>query len=227
FETLRVYGGRPFRLDDHLARLEASTGRLVLPEVTRAQWHELIGEALAAAGLADAMLRLYWTAGADGAGTPVAAASVAEIPAELEQIRARGLELVPLTLGLEPGIRREAPWLLGGVKATSYAVNMAAEAEARSRGFDGAVLLANGDIVLECPVTNVWWRTGRTLYTPSLELGILAGVTRKVLLEEAPALRYEVREGWFRVGELAAAEEEFTSSSVRELMPIVGLAGEA
>ncbi len=69
--------------------------------------------------------------------------------------------MITVQLGLEPGVRADAPWLLGGVKSTSYAVNMAAEAEARRRDADDAVFLANGRIVLEGPVTNVWWRTRR------------------------------------------------------------------
>jgi len=71
--------------------------------------------------------------------------------------------------------------------------------------------------VLEGPVTNVWWRRDDILFTPSLDLGILAGVTRGALLEAAP---YEVREGAFPLAELLASDEVFTSSSVREVMPV-------
>ena len=78
---------------------------------------------------------------------------------------------------------------------------------------------------MEGPVTNIWWRRERTLYTPALDLGILAGVTRATLLDLAHDMGYEVREGWFPVADMAAGEEAFTSSSVRELMPIVGLDG--
>jgi 4-amino-4-deoxychorismate lyase len=135
------------------------------------------------------------------------------------------MRMIAVPLGLDPNLRAEAPWLLGGVKSTSYAVNMAAEAEALRRGADDAVFLAAGRIVLEGPVTNVWWRRGRELFTPALDLGILAGVTRSTLLEEAAGLGYEVSEGAYPVDELAAADEAFTSSSVREVMPVVELDG--
>lgn len=225
FETIRVYGGRPFRLDEHLDRLAGSAERLDLPGLDGVDLRRLAGQALAAAGEPDAVLRLYLTPGREDAGRPTALAMVSKLPPDLEERRERGLRAITVPLGLEPGLRADAPWLLGGVKSTSYAVNMAAEAEARRRGADDAVFLASGGIVLEAPVSNVWWRVGGTLFTPSLELGILAGVTRAALLEEAPAAGYEVQEGSYRVERLTAAEEAFTSSSVREVMAVVELDG--
>jgi 4-amino-4-deoxychorismate lyase len=225
FETTRVYGGRPFKLDEHLARLAGSAARIGLPTVDEAECESLVGQALAEAGGGDAVLRVYWTAGREGSGEPSALALVSPVPPELEDRRAHGIRLISLPLGLQADLRAVAPWLLGGVKSTSYAVNMAAEAEARRRGADDAVFLASGDVVLEGPVTNVWWRRERVLYTPALELGILAGVTRATLVEEAAALGYDVREGAFPLAHLAEAEEAFTSSSVREVMPVVELNG--
>jgi 4-amino-4-deoxychorismate lyase len=216
FETLRVYGGRPFRLADHLARMRGSAERLGI------SWHngfdELVAEALAAAGAPDAVLRLYLTPGREGSGDPVSLALVSTLPGDLEERRAWGISLISLL-----GVRADAPWLLGGVKSTSYAVNMAAESEARARGADDAVFVRDDGVVLEGPVTNVWWRTGSTLFTPSLELGILAGVTRAAVLEAAPSEGLEVREGEHTLGELLGAEEVFTTSSVREVMPVVAV----
>jgi 4-amino-4-deoxychorismate lyase len=225
FETTRVYGGTPFRLDEHLERLAGSAVKIGLPAVDQRECESLARAALEAASEADAVLRLYWTAGREGSGHPIALALVSTIPSHVEELRARGIKLVSLPLGLEADLRAFAPWLLGGVKSTSYAVNMAAEAEARRRGADDAVFLASGDIVLEGPVTNVWWRVDQALYTPALELGILAGVTRATLIEAAADLGYEVLEGSFPLAYLATAEEAFTSSSVREVMPVVELDG--
>jgi branched-subunit amino acid aminotransferase/4-amino-4-deoxychorismate lyase len=111
------------------------------------------------------------------------------------------------------------------VKSTSYAVNMAAEAEARRRGADEALFVDADGIVLEGTVTNLWWRAGETLFTPSLELGILAGVTRAAVMELAPGSGYRVEEGAYPLERVLEAEEAFTSSSVRELMPLVEVDG--
>jgi 4-amino-4-deoxychorismate lyase len=214
FETLRVYGGRPFRLTEHLARMRDSAERLGIG--WRDGFENLAAEALAAAGTPDAALRLYLTAGREGFGEPVSLALVSSLPGDLEERRARGISLISLL-----GVRAEAPWLLGGVKSTSYAVNMAAESEARARGADDAVFVRDDRVVLEGPVTNVWWRTETTLFTPSLELGILAGVTRAAVLDAAPRAGLDVQEGEYTLGELLEAEEVFTTSSVREVMPVV------
>lgn len=225
FETIRVYNGQPFRLDDHLERLAASSERLDLPQVGTDTFRELAGEAIGAAGQGDVVLRLYLTPGREGEGRPTALAMVSTIPAVLEERRTTGMRMITVPLGLDPGLRAEAPWLLGGVKSTSYAVNMAAEDEARRRGADEALFVDGDGIVLEGTVTNVWWRVGDTLYTPSLDLGILAGVTRATLMELAPASAYRVEEGTYPLERLLAAEEAFTSSSVRELMPLIEIDG--
>lgn len=219
FETARVYGGRPFRLDDHLSRLVDSSRRLGLPPVDEEGVRSLVEEALAKAAVPQAMLRFYWTPGREGQGRPLGIVLVRDLPPDLEELRVRGLRLISFPVGLE------MPGLLGGVKSTSYALNMVAVDEARHRGADDAVFVGSRGVVLEGPTSNTWWRRDRTLFTPGLELGILAGVTRAVLLQLAPDLGYDVREGVFTLDELASAEEAFTSSSVREVMPVADFDG--
>jgi 4-amino-4-deoxychorismate lyase len=221
FETVRVYAGRPFKLDEHLDRLASSAARIGIAAPDPAEARELAALALDAAAAPDAVLRFYRTPGREGAGEPGLLVLVSSLPTHLDRLRASGIRLVSLL-----GVQAEAPWLLGGVKSTSYAVNMAAEAEARRRDADDAVFVTEDDIVLEGPVTNVWWRRGATLFTPSLDLGILAGVTRNTLLELAPEAGYDVLEGRFALSALRAADEAFTSSSIRELMPVVQVDGE-
>jgi 4-amino-4-deoxychorismate lyase len=167
----------------------------------------------------DASLRLVWTAGPTG-GIPSALALLSQVPDWIDPVRERGATAVSLL-----GVRASAPWLLPGVKSTSYAVNMAAEAEAQRRGVDEAVFVDADGIVLEGTVTNVWWRVGDTLFTPSLDLGILAGVTRGTLTELAPGCGYRVEEGAYRLEQLLEADEAFTSSSVREVMPLIEVDG--
>lgn len=221
FETLRVYGGKPFRLEAHFDRLGASAESIGLPPVERVRLQVLAGLVLPKAARGDASLRLVWTAGPPG-GPPSGLALLSEIPDWIEPVRERGATAVSLL-----GIRAAVPWLLPGVKSTSYAVNMAAEAEAKRRGAEDAIFVDTDGVVLEGTVTNVWWRTSDVLKTPSLDLGILAGVTRATLIELAPACGYRVEEGAYPLEDLLGADEAFTSSSVREIMPLVEIDGRA
>ena len=219
FETMRVYGGRPFRLREHLTRLASSAERIGLDAPDAIEVQHLAAMALEHAGLADAVLRLYWTPGSPG-GEHRAIALVSTIPEWIEATRGRGQRLVSLVHQ-----RRSASWLLPATKSTSYAVSMAAEAEAKARGADDALFVDADGIVLEGPVTNIWWREGDTLLTPSLEVGILAGETRATLLELAAAEGRSVEQGVYSLERLLSADEAFTSSSIRELMPVVEIDG--
>jgi 4-amino-4-deoxychorismate lyase len=188
-----------------------------LPAPEAAAAVELAELAVGAAAVPEAVLRLYWTPGVPGAG-PSAMALVSTVPDWIEPVRARGERLVSLVFP-----RRSSPWLLPGTKSVSYATHIAAEEEARRRGADDAVLVDLDGTVLEGPVTNVWWREGDLLVTPSLALGILAGETRAALLQLAAELGYDLEEGVFPLSRLLEAEEVFTSSSVREVMPVVAV----
>jgi 4-amino-4-deoxychorismate lyase len=239
FEALRVYAGRPFRLGAHLDRLARSAEAIDLP--LPGGLEDLATRAVAAAGGGDAVLRLICTRGREGSGEgappspvdregsgeggPAAFAICADIPGSYEEERRRGLRLVLLTTATDPLVRAASPWLLPGVKTISYAVNLAAQRAARARGADDAVLVGLGGELLEAPTANLWWRTGHTLHTPSLDLGILAGITRTVLRELAPGLGLKVLEGVFTAEDLAAADEAFLSSSTREIMPVVEVDG--
>ena len=225
FETLRVYAGQPFAMAEHLERLGLSASRIGLDPPEPVALESLALHAIEAAGVADCSLRFTVTGGRAGGG-PVALAMILPIPGDLEAIRAHGISVIALQIGIDPRLRKDAPWLLDGVKSTSYAVNMAAWDEARRRGADDAVFIAAEGSVLEGPVTNLWWRRGAVLYTPALDLGVLAGVTRAYVIRLAAAAGYHVEQGWYPLTELAQADEAFSSSSVRELMPIVRLDGD-
>jgi 4-amino-4-deoxychorismate lyase len=200
FETLRVYDGRPFALHPHFDRLEASAARVQLPPPPLGELQSLAHDALAAAGEPDCVLRFLWT-------PDTGLALVSALPDDLEELRARGLRLA---------VQEWPAGVLAGAKSTSYAANMLAQAAAVAQGCDDALLVSPAGIVLEAPTANVWFREGDRLCTPSLELPILAGVTRGVLAE-----REQVEVGEFELARLLAADEVFLTSSVREVMPVV------
>ncbi len=222
FETLRIAGGRPAFLPLHLDRLDRSAARLAidLPH----GWAELARVATEAFGKADGVLRLTCSKGAPG-GEPVGFALVTPVPAETLRARADGVTAVTLALGVPAGLRADAPWLLGGVKSTSYAVNMASLRAADAQGAQDAVWVSSDGFVLEAPTATVAWVSGGVIVTPPAdEVGTLPGTTAHVALglAEVPV---EVRTG--TVEELRAADEVMLLSSVRGVAPVVRLDGRA
>jgi 4-amino-4-deoxychorismate lyase len=208
FDTVRMRGGRAVMLDRHVERLGRSSHALRLP--SPAGIDELAAQAIAAAGVDEGALRLYRTSRS-------LVAAVAALPAGLEELRARGLALVTIT------VTAHGP--LTGIKSTSYGVNMAAVAEAESRGAEDALFVAEDGTVLEATTSNVWWRSGDELTTPALSTGVLPGVTRGAVAELARDAGYGIREGSFRLDDLRVADEAFTSSAVREIVPVVSVDG--
>jgi len=206
FETARVYDGRAFLLDRHLVRFALSAERLRLPPPDAAECERLAELVIDACDEKNLALRLYWTG-------RTLVTTAAPIDPELEILRARGLRLTV------------APWstgVLASAKSMSYAENMAASAIAAESGADDALLVGDDGIVLEAPTANVWWRESEQLVTPSLDLPILAGVTRGFLLEVA---EQETVEGVFPLGRLLEADEVFICSSIREVMPVAAVDG--
>ena len=206
FETVRVYGGRPFRLDEHLVRFAASAERLRLPAPDPEECRRLAGLATGASGEVDLALRLYWTG-------QTLVVTTGPIDPELETQRARGLRLAVVSW---------STGALASAKSMSYAENMGAQDAAIAAGADDALLVGHDGTVLEAPTANVFWREGDRLLTPSLELPILAGVTRAALLELAER---EADEGVFPLARLLEADEVFLCSSVREVMPVAAVDG--
>ncbi len=218
FETLRVAGGRAAFVERHLRRLARSAGRLSLALPTG--WEPLVELATGAWDRPDGVLRLVCSRGG------VAYALVSDVPAETVRGREQGVRAVTLTLGVPAGLRAEAPWLLGGVKSTSYAVNMAALREAQRVGADEAVLVSSDGEVLEGPTATAAWVVDGTLVTPPPDgVGILPGTTMEVVLELCRDLGVpaQVRRG--AAAELLEADEVLLTGSVRGVAPVVALDG--
>ena len=97
---------------------------------------------------------------------------------------------------------------------------MASTDKAQRVGFDDALLLTADSVILEGPTFCVAWMSEGRLETPSLQLGILASITRDVLLESARRLDVEVKQGFFPLERLLGADEALGLSTTKEVTPI-------
>ena len=220
FETLRVARQRPAFLSLHLERLARSAARVAVD--LPGGWAELARFAVDAYGADDGVLRLTCTKGAPGSA-PVGLALVTPVPAATIRGREHGVSVVTLQLGVSAELRADAPWLLGGVKSTSYAVNMASLRAAEDQGAQDAIWISSDGVVLEAPTSTVVWVERGRLVTPPAELvGTLPGTTASVALGLAP-VPVETRLG--TVDELRRADEVMLLSSVRGVAPVTRLDG--
>ena len=201
FEVIRVYGGVPFALDEHLARMgrSAENLRLNMPETAR-----LREEALALLRERDdefsGLLRVVVTRG----GRRLLLTE--QLPAHTERVRLAVVTYSP-------------PRILDGVKSLSYAGNMLASRLARERGFDEALLMTPHGRVLEAPTSSIFWvdRQG-TICTPPLSEHILASITRDRVMQVV-----EIEERTATLDDLFEADEAFLASTTREVQPVAAI----
>ena len=198
FEVFRLYAGRPFALEEHLARLANTCAGLRLDyddDAVRAEAAALLG----AAGPVEALLRVVLTRG----GRRIMTVEPLPVPPAVARVA---------TVTYSP------TRVLDGLKTLSYAANMLAGRLARERGFDEALFVTPHGRVLEGPTWSLFWVAGGRLLTPPLEDRILASITRAYVIEECDA-----EEGVCTLDDLAAADEAFIASTVRVVMPIAAV----
>lgn len=228
FESVLVTGGATPHLGDHLARLHRSAALLDLPAVDDDVWRVLV--TAATDGWPDDVegaCRLLLTRGLGEGHPPTALALLATVPAETLRQRAAGISVVALTLGVAADVRAVSPWLLGGAKTLSYAVNMAAQRHAHAVGADDVVFTSVEGRLLEGPTSTVVWAAGGTLHTPPLDTGILAGTTQARLFARAAADGWDIAVTAGTLEDLHTADAVWLLSGIRGVAPITVLDGVA
>ncbi len=201
FDAFPVRDGRPFARSAHLDRLERSCQALVL-DCPRAEIESDIDLLLSEARGGDAAVRVILTRG----GHRLCRLESLGDPEEL----AKPARLLPVTYN--------PSGLLDGVKSLSYGANMLASRRARAEGYDEALLVRSDGVVLEGPTCSIFWVQDGRLRTPALDTGILASITRRLLLESL-----SVEEGSFALRDAAGATEAFLASTARWAQPIAAI----
>ncbi len=213
FEVIRSYDGLAFRLGQHLDRLERSAEALAIELPNRDGLDSWIAECAETGG--DGQVRVVVTGG--GRDPLAAAPSRTIVMWEPVPSVPDRLAILPMKAFWHPATDAGS---FSGVKWTSYAPNMASTDKAQRVGFHDALLLTPESVVLEGPTFCVAWMSEGRLETPSLELGILASITRDVLLEAAHRLDVEVKQGFFPLERLLGSDEAFGLSTIKEVTPI-------
>jgi branched-chain amino acid aminotransferase len=223
FETLRAYGGSIFRLPDHLDRL-FNSGRgiaLSLPW-DRKSLTSILMECLDVNGYKDAVLRLSVSRGSgppaldpDLCGSPTLVVLTRPFAGYPEAKYEKGLRTALVK------VRKNLPKALDPqIKSTNFLNNILAKIEAKKAGAEEGILLNHEGVLTEGSVSNLFFLANGRLCTPSLDAGILDGVTRRVILELAQKLGIDSEEGLYSPSTLLGAEEVFMTNTTYEVMPV-------
>lgn len=230
YETIRSYGEKIFMRDQHLARLNRSAEAIGLTIPNR-DWPSLLHESMKRNEVGndqiDAYIRITISRGTGDIGLDPALCPNPTIVVITKPLKTppseRYREGVSLIVAKT---RRNLPDALDPqIKATNFLNNIQAKREAIAAGAFDSVLLNWESHVTECTVSNVFFVQAGQLCTPSLDCGILDGITRGVILTLARENRITVSEGRFGVEALRQAEECFLSNTTMEVMPVTRLDG--
>lgn len=230
YETIRSYGERIFMRDQHIARLYRSADAIGLTiPLPHTCWPDLLHEAMTRNAVGnrdrDAYVRITITRGVGQIGLDPALC-----PAPTVVIMAR--PLVPPEPALyEQGVtlivahtKRNLPSALSPqIKATNFLNNILAKREAIAAGAFDSVLLNWEEHLAECTVSNLFFVDEGRLLTPSLECGILDGITREIVIQLARKENIAVEEGRFTAAELRRADECFLTNTSMEIMPVAAV----
>jgi branched-chain amino acid aminotransferase len=228
FEGIRVYGGRPFLLDEHLDRLSASARAIVLDlPAERDEIAAVCREAIERSDHDDGYLRVVVTRGVGALGVSphtCARPSLIVISAPLslyppERYR-DGLRLITSSL------RRSASDALPPqVKSLNYLTNVLASIEARRQGADEAVLLNAQGLIAECTADNLFVVSRGRVLTPAVASGALAGITRSLVMQLLAEQGIEAVEAALTPVDAWTADELFLTGTGAEIVPVCEIDG--
>jgi len=226
FEGLRSYGGKVFRLQEHLVRLYESakaiwlTIPISLDEMTKA-----VNETLKVNNLSDAYIRLVVTRGAGSLGLDpnrtsdpqviIIADKITLYPAEFYE---KGLSIITAST-----IRNHPAALSPRIKSLNYLNNILAKIEGLRAGCIEALMLNSKGEVAECTGDNIFLVRRKELLTPPIDAGILEGVTREAVIEAARKAGMTVREIALTRHDVYVADEVFLTGTAAEVIPVVNI----
>ncbi|WLR41948.1 aminodeoxychorismate lyase [Bacillus carboniphilus] len=218
FETIRVYEGHPFLIDDHIQRLNRALSELGIQKKMDSLFaQKVIKKLLQINNLLDAYVRVNVSAGESELGIR---STFYEEPTIIFFMKPIHIPAFQEKEGTFLTIKRNTPEGTFRLKSHHYMNNILAKREiGNDRSIEGIFLTKEG-YVAEGIVSNIFWVKNNILYTPSIDTGILNGVTRNFVLKCAEKSGVFFEEGFYSQDELLEAEEVFVTNSLQEIVPL-------
>lgn len=227
YEVIRTSGGNLVDFDRHLARLYKSASSLALPAPAEDELRKAIADTLDAAANEESYVRLVVTRGSGEVGldtslaegmTTLVIAKPLVLPTDEMYSEGVAVRLVNVQ-------RTSKKAMDPSVKSGNYLNNIMALAEAKRAGDYEAIMCDREGFIAEGASSNLFFAQDNTVLTPSLSVGLLAGITRQRVLEIAASLGMTVEEGHFTPEHLRDSSEAFLTSSIRGVLPIATVDG--
>jgi branched-chain amino acid aminotransferase len=226
FEGMRSYGGKVFRLKEHLDRLWASAKAIWLQiPITREEMAKAVNETLAKNNIQDGYIRLVVTRGAGALGLDPNKCSNPQVIVIADHIQLypkefyeKGLEIITAST-----IRNHSAALSPRIKSLNYLNNIMAKIEGLQAGCVEALMLNAKGEVAECTGDNIFVVRKGVLLTPPIDAGILEGITRDAVIDLAEELKIPVQQIALTRHDIFIADECFLTGSAAEVIPVVKL----
>jgi branched-chain amino acid aminotransferase len=226
FEGMRSYGGKVFRLKQHLDRLWASAKGIWLKiPISQDEMAKAINDTLATNNIKDGYIRLLVTRGAGALGLDPNKCSDPQVIVIADHIQLypkemydKGLEIVTAST-----IRNHSAALSPRIKSLNYLNNIMAKIEGLQAGCVEALMLNAKGEVAECTGDNIFIVRQGVLMTPPIDAGILEGITREAVIELAQEMKIPVQQVPFVRHDIFIADECFLTGSAAEVIPVVKL----
>ena len=224
FEGIRVYNGKVFRLKEHIDRLYESALSIWLEiPLTREQMTEAVNHTVKLNSKKEGYIRLVVTRGAGSLGLdprkttdPQVIIIVDDISLYPTELYEHGLEIVTAAT-----IRNHPNAVNPRIKSLNYLNNILAKIEGIRAGCVEALMLNHKGEVSECTGDNIFLAKRGVLFTPTIDAGILEGVTRNAVIELARAANVTVRETALLRHDVFIADECFLTGTAAEVIPVV------
>jgi branched-chain amino acid aminotransferase len=228
FETVRSYEGVVFRLKDHLDRLYSSIKSLKMRQsLSNKEMEKAVYHLLRVNNLKDASIRITVTRGVSKhRGFNISQNEAANVVIAATQFLPRPAKFYER--GIKTDIahyRRNSQGLLARFKVLNYLESIIARNEAIAKGSFETIFLNELGHVCEGTVSNIFMVKGNRLMTPSVDCGVLPGVTRNIVLGLAPFIGLGKEEGRFEESRLIDSDEVFVTNSLIEIIPVVRIDG--
>ncbi len=227
FETLRVFQGKPFRMAQHLERLSRGAEYIGIKcPYPPKQLQRFAEELIEKNQLPDSVLRLTLTRGSGERGYAPIGTDAPTVLMTLHPAPPVDAQVTPQCALITSSFRVPAADALSSFKTTNKLTQVMAQAEARTKGADEALLLNSNGEVAEAAAANFFWIYRDKVCTIPTGRGVLPGITRAVVLEICQTMNLVTNKRVIKPTALAECDALFLTQSVQGIVAVTSFDGE-